>query len=97
MADKIQAYEMELVFTGSLGMKDVNDLLRYCGCEETYLIKNALKIKIKQTLLKIPDEAYLEQIARILEENYETKQFTLMDCRFTGYKYIREVEVDSVE
>lgn len=97
MTKKIKAYEMELVFTGSLGMKDVNDLLRHCGCEETYLIKDALEIKIKQTLLQIPDEAYLKDIARILEETYETEQFTLMDCRFTGYKYIREVEVDSDE
>lgn len=94
MSTKIKAYEMELVFTGSLGMKEVNAFLRECGSEDTYLFKDALQIKVKQTLLKIPDEAYLNEIAQILKETYETKQFNLTDCRFTGYSYIREVEVD---
>ena len=67
MADKIKAYEMELVFTGSLGMKEVNAFLRECGSEDTYLFKDALQIKLKQTLLKIPDEAYLNEIAQILK------------------------------
>lgn len=97
MARQVKAYEMKLIFSGSVGLKTINDILHQCGCNEKLHIRDALKINLTQTLLRIPDEEYLSKVARILEENYETKELKMTECHFVGYEYIREVLIDDDE
>lgn len=88
------AYEMEMIFSASVGLKCINDFLRQVGDDGTYMIKDAISISIKQICRRIPDEDYIRQVAEILKTNYATRDINLTECHFTGYKYIREIEVE---
>ena len=85
-------YEMEMVFSASVGLKEINDILRQTGCNDTLQIKDAITISVKQTLPAIPSEEYLSQVADILKNNYETKDINITECHFSGYRNIREIK-----
>lgn len=91
MTDKVVAYEMEMTFSASIGFREINDMLSHMGMEERLQIKDALKISLKQVLPCIPDEDYLRQAAQIIKETYRTRVFTITECHFVGYRYIREI------
>ena len=87
-----KAYEMELIFTASVGLRQINDFTKQCGFDEILLVKDALTVTIQQVLPRIPSEDYLKELAQVIKETYVTKQFNVTECRFTGYKYLREIE-----
>lgn len=95
MPEKIKAYEMELVFTGSMGMKEVNASLRKYGSEDTYLFKDTLEIKFKWMEPVFCDDIYIQDMAEALLEFCVTKH-NLTDCRFIR-GICQEVEVDPDE
>lgn len=86
-------YEIEMVFSASVGFKTINDILRQTGCNDTLQIKDAITISVKQTLPTIPNEEYLRKVADILKNNYETKDYNITECHFTGYRNIREINL----
>lgn len=88
-----KAYEMEMVFSASLGLKTINNIMHQCGCNDSLQIKEAIEIKLQQTLLKLPDDDYIQRVAEIIKKNYETDHFNITEIHFTGYKYIREITV----
>lgn len=94
MARTVKAYEAKMLFSATIGLKTANDFLAHCGLNERLCIRDAIEISITQTLLKIPDEEYLAEVARILVDHYETKDVNLTECHFAGYKYIKEAEVE---
>lgn len=85
-------YEMEMVFSASVGFREINDFLRQTGCNDQLQMKDAISISVTQTLPAIPSEEYLRQVADVLKSNYKTKDFDITECHFTGYRNIREVK-----
>lgn len=94
MASEVRVYEMEMVFSASVGLKEINDILRQTGCNDTLQIKDALSVSVKQVLPAVPDEEYLRKVAEIIKSNYETKDVNITECHFAGYKSIREITIE---
>lgn len=94
MAHTVRAYEVEMVFSASVGFKQINDILRQVGCKDELQIKKALNITLTQTLAAIPDEEYLRKCAGIIKDNYETNDIYLTECHFDSYKSIREIQAE---
>lgn len=88
-----KAYEMEMVFSASVGLKEINDMMHQIGFKESLQIEDAIEIKLQQTLVSFPDEDYILRVAEIIKNNYETDRFNITDIHFTGYKYIREITI----
>ena len=86
-----KAYEMEMVFSASVGLRQINEIMEQMGCNDQLQIRDALAVSVKQVLPTIPGDDYIKAIADAIKENYKTKDFTVTECRFTGYKYIREI------
>ena len=93
MPKEARAYEMEMIFSASVGLKQINDFMYQMGCRDTLQIKDALNISVKQVLPVIPDDEYIRKIAETIKSNYETKDINLTECHFTGYKYLREIKL----
>lgn len=90
MADCARLYEMEMIFSASVGFKEINDIMSQMGCNDKLQIKDALKFSIKQVLPAIPDEEYLQKVADVIKEEYQNGQYNITECHFEGYKYLRE-------
>lgn len=90
-------YECEMMFTATVGLKTINDLLEQCRLDERLQVKDALSITVTQTLPEIPSEEYLKTLAKIIMENYEHRELNIVACRFSGYKNIRVVTQEEVE
>ena len=88
-----KAYDMEMVFSASVGLKEINDFMHQMGFNDSLQIKDAIKIKLQQTLASLPDEDYIGKVAEIIKTNYETDRFNITDIHFDGYTYIREITV----
>ena len=94
MANKIQAYEMEMVFSASVGLKKINSILDNIAFAEKLQVQDALSISLKQTLPFVPDDNYIQQIAGVIKDNYETDEINITQIRFVGYKYLRQISVE---
>lgn len=88
-----KAYEMEMCFSVSVGLQEFNDFMALMGFTDELLIPDAITVSVKQVLPKIPDDDYLRQVADVIKDSYKTKEVTAIECRFTGYKYLREITV----
>lgn len=91
MANEIRAYEVEMLFTASVGLKQINEILGQMGSRDALQIQNAVTISVKQTLPSVPSEEYLKLVADTIRKNYETKDINLTECHFSGYRYLREI------
>lgn len=89
----VKAYEMEMVFTASVGLKQINSFLEQMF-DEKLQVKDALSISIKKVLPVIPDDDYIQKIAGIIKDNYETKDINITEIHFDGYKYLRQISVE---
>lgn len=85
-------YEVEMMFTASVGLKRINGILRECGCDEVLQVKDAFTFTVKQVLVEMPDEEYLKKVADIIKENYETKDINIISCHFSGYRNVRVIK-----
>lgn len=94
---KDRLYEMSLRFICDAVPKDIADMLDFCGMQETPVIKNALTLRITQTINFIPDDnviaAYMEMLTA--ENNNSNKNTKITNIRFDGYDYIYAVASDS--
>ena len=90
-------YECKMMFTVSFGFKTINDILSQCGCDERLHVKDAGTFTVTQLLPEIPNEEYLQKVAGIIKNNYETKEFNVIECRFAGYKNIQVVKLEEEE
>ena len=88
-----KAYEMEMVFSASVGLRQINEIMEQMGCTDKLPIRDALSVSVKQVLPTIPGDDYIKAIADAIKENYKTKDFTVTECHFTGYKYLREITI----
>ena len=93
MANALRVYEVEMMFSASVGMKQINDILGQMGCHDALQIKDAVSISVKQVLPEIPDDVYLKKVADVIKDNYETNDINLTECHFVGYKNIREIKL----
>ena len=88
-----KAYDMEMCFSVSVGFQEINDFMALMGFTDELTILDAITVSVKQVLPKIPDDDYLRKVADVIKDSYKTKEVTAIDCRFTGYKYLREITV----
>lgn len=88
-----KAYEMEMMFSVSVGFKQINDMMAQLGFNDKLQIQDAVTVSVKQVLPSIPDWDYLSQVADLIKENYRTNDLDCTACHFTGYKYLREITV----
>lgn len=93
----MKAYEMEMKFTATLGVKFINDILQDLGDPGRYQIKDALTITIKQVLPCIPDDDYLHKVEQAIIDTYKLKDFNILSCHFAGYNYLKEVDTDKIK
>lgn len=93
MVDKVRAYEMKMLFSASVGLREINDILWQTGCNDTLQVKDAISVSIEQTVPFVPSEEYLQKVAEAIKDNYSTRDINITECHFTGYEYIREVEI----
>lgn len=96
MANNVCVYEMEMTFSASVGFREINDILHHMGMDDSLQIRDALTISVKEVLPCIPDEDYLRLVAQTIKDHYATEKINLTECRFTGYKYIREIKREGV-
>ena len=92
----MKAYEMEMLFTATIGLKSINNMLRQMGDPGKLQIKDALNISIKQVLPCIPDDEYIHKVEQVIIDHYETDEIEVLSCKFTGYKSIKEIETDKI-
>ena len=88
-----KAYEMEMCFSVSVGLQEFNDFMALMGFTDELMIPNAITVSVKQVLPTVPDDDYLRKVADVIKDSYKTKEVTATECRFTGYKYLREITV----
>lgn len=88
-----KAYEMEMLFSVSVGFKEINDFMAQMGFHDELQLKDAVTVSVKQVLPTVPDDDYLRKVADVIKDSYKTKEVTATECRFTGYKYLREITV----
>lgn len=88
-----KAYEMEMVFSVSVGLRQINDIMAQMGCDDKLQIRDAVAVSVKQVLPSVPDDAYIRRIADVIKETYKTSEFTATECHFKCYKYLREITV----
>lgn len=93
----MKAYEMEMKFTATLGLKFINDMLQRLGDSGKYQVKDALTITIKQVLPCIPDDDYLRKVEQAIIDTYKpNKDFDILECHFSGYNYLKEIDTDKI-
>ena len=90
-------YECEMMFTATIGLKEINHVLTQFGCDYTLQVKDAVTFNVTQTLMEIPDKEYLQRVADILKEGYETEKCNVIECHFSGYKNIRVINLKEAE
>lgn len=95
MADGF-CYEVDMLFSVSLGPREINNMLSDMGIREQVQIKDAGQISVKQVLADIPDDAYIGKVADILRENYKTDSLTVTECRFVGFRSVRRVSLGDI-
>lgn len=88
-----KAYEMEMVFSVSVELRQINDFMAQMGIDDKIQIRDAVSVSLKQVLPIIPDDDYLRKVADVIKDTYKTRDIAATKCRFTGYKYIREITV----
>lgn len=88
----MKVFEMEMLFTASVGFREINDILQQMGMNEALQAKDAMTISVKQVLPHIPGDDYLKAVAQTLKDHYMTDKINITECHFSGYKYIREIE-----
>jgi hypothetical protein len=88
-----KAYEMEMLFSVSVGLRQINDIMAQMGCNDELQILDAVTVSVKQVLSAIPNEEYIRTVAEAIRETYKTEDFTCTGCNFKGYKYLREITI----
>lgn len=88
-----KAYEMEMLFSVSVGFRQINEIMAQMGFHDELQIRDAVTVSVKQVLSVIPDEEYIQTVAETIREHYKTRDLTATDCKFTGYKYLREITI----
>ena len=91
---KTTYYEVDMLFSVSLGLREINDALEQMGVKEQLHVRNAGEISVKGIYKEIPDDAYLLKVADILRENYKTSKTTVTECRFVGFRSVKKVEME---
>lgn len=97
MSNNVCAYEMEMTFSASVGFREINDILHQMGMDDSLQIKDALTISVKEVLPCIPDENYLQLVAKTIKDHYAKEKYNITECHFTGFKYIRAVKQKGAE
>lgn len=95
MENKPVLYKMCLKFVLTLGLKSINDITAKCGLTEKLVVKDALTIKMTQTVPFILTEKIISEYARTIKKSYESKEFTCEECKFDGYEYIYQVDPEN--
>lgn len=90
---KVKAYEMEMEFELKIGLKDVNDFMHKMGFQES-LCATGPVMTIKQTVLFVPNEEYIQTVEETIKKHYETKNLNVISCKFIGYKKFLEKEIE---
>jgi len=88
----MKMYEMELEFSLDLGLKEINDFAAMFGIQEKMVLKDARQMTLKQTVPFIPDDKIIQKYIDTIKEA-EFEKFTIEDCRFVGFKRIKEIEI----
>ena len=91
----MKAYQMKMVFSISVGVKEVNTILRQMGMDEALQMKDAVSVGVEQTLSFIPNEEYIQAVSDAIKQTYEQNGVEVTECRFTGYEYLRETEMQT--
>ena len=89
-----KAYEMEMLFSVSVGFRQINDIMAQLGCNDKLQIRDAVTVSVKQVLSAIPNEEYIRTVEEAIKESYNTRDLTCTACCFTGYRYLRETTVE---
>ena len=92
-----KAYEMEMLFSVSVGFREINDIMAQIGFDDKLQLRDAVAVSLKQTLPAIPDSEYIQKCEDVIKETYKTKEIEATACQFKGYKYLREITVKDGE
>ena len=84
---------MKMNFLLDMGIAEINHLLEMCGGDKVF-IENALNVSIEQTVPFIPTDEHLQKYCEILKKNYTNEKVECIECRFAGYEYLTEHEVN---
>ena len=93
----MKVYEMIMEFEVTVGLKDLNDLLCSVGGPGEKIGVAGYTLTITQTIPFIPNDEYLDQVARIIKEKYKPNNLEILDCRFRGYQKFIEKEIDDIK
>lgn len=88
-----KAYEMEMLFSVSVGLRQINAIMAQMGCSDKLQIRDAVTVSVKQVLNVIPNEEYIRTVEEAIRKTYKSEDFTCTGCTFKGYKYLREITI----
>lgn len=86
-------YEMSIRFKADAGLKSMDGLLDACFPGERLSVKDALVLRMTQTVPFIPDPHTLEKYAAALQDAYsKNPEARISNVRFDGYDFLYAVE-----
>ena len=74
---------------------EVDAILRQMGMDEALQMKDAVSVGVEQTLSFIPNEEYIQAVSDVIKQAYEQNGVEVTECRFKGYEYLRETEMQT--
>ena len=91
MEGKKMIYEMELIFSVTAGLKDINELNRQLNMPTMY-VQNAKVVCVKMTVPFIPDDKVIALYEETIKNGFNSgKSLEIKSVKFEGFKYLREL------
>lgn len=89
---KVKMYDMEMEFTIDLKDKRLDNAMSMFEMPTPY-IENATQIVVNVQLPTIPTDKQIKEMEEILLGK-DLNDFIICGARFTGYKHLKEIEVE---
>lgn len=92
-------YEMSLRFVYDASLREVDDMLDFCGVPERPVLKDAGILHMEQIVPFIPDDGAIRRYVEIIAENLRKGNggIAVRHLRFDGYDYIYAVAPEKQE
>jgi hypothetical protein len=91
-AQKVKMYDMEMEFEIDLKDKRLDNAMSMFKMPTPY-IENATQIVVNVQLPTIPTDKQIKEMEEILLGK-DLNDFIICGARFTGYKHLKEIEVE---
>lgn len=89
-----QMFEMSIRFIADIGLTELDEIAERVGIQEKIRAKDAVTLRITQTVPFIPDDELLAQYVETLQEIQNKKGVSISNLKFDGYDYLYAIDID---